>query len=368
MGIMTGQYDSLKPLAPDIVETFYQTLPKLFVFANDKFLLENRFQAPCACAHTETVALFNRRFGGLLLGAYGFGLYDRLHEEFPACIAMLAGRGIPTESIEALLRAWIIGIQCLVRRQAAQHLVPPLSRLLCCISDLAREAKAEDPPLEGRVGDFYELLTAQNRKFAAEYILSRIRDGMTIEDVYTLILLPALERIRLLWIKNRLTAAVAHTAEDICRYVMFRVIDSVFGERRYPFRALVACMQGEEDVLSAEVFANFLEIKGWSVFFLGHDASEEDIGQALEANRPQVLVLSVASVSQLYPARNLLSQLKSSFPRVRIFAQGRAIMLVRPYFEPLTDAVISGFEQGHTAMLAQVISHAERSSTEDFAP
>lgn len=355
---MTGQHDILKPLAADVVETFYQTLPKLFVFTNDKFLLENRFQGPSACAHAETIAWFNRRFGGLLLGAYGFGLYGRLHEEFPVCIAMLVGRGISAARVDALLRAWIIGIQCLVRRPAAEQLVPPLSRLLSRIAELSRQAEAEDPPLEGRVGEFYDLLIARNRKFAAEYILSRIREGMTIEDVYTLILLPALERIRLLWLKNRLSAAEAHTAEDICRYVMFRVIDSIFGERRYPFRALVACMPGEEDVLSAEVFANFLEIKGWSVSFLGHDASEEDIGRALEANQPQVLVMSVASVSQLYPAQNLLSQLKGGFPHVRIGAQGRAVMLVQQYFEPLTDVMISGFEQGHTAMLDQVISHA----------
>jgi len=346
------------PLSEDIVESFHQSLPKLLVFVNDKFLLENRFQGGRGSSHSETIAEFNHRFSGLLLGVYGFGLYEHLFEEFPNSIAMLIGRGIPAEALGSLLKAWIIGIQCLLRRQVAEQLVPALEHLLSRVAVLAEKAAAPDPPLTGQVQEFFDLLAARNRKFAAEYILSRIRTGTTIEEAYATILLPARERIRLLWLKNRLSAADAATAQDICRYVMFRVVDSVFGERRYPFRALVACMYGEEDVLSAEVFANFLEIKGWSASFLGHDASEDDIVYAVGTSRPQVLVLAIATVAQLYDGRRLLVQLREKFPEVKIVGCGAAVMRSVPYFEPLTDALVTGFEQGHTVMLNLVIPHA----------
>ncbi|MCX8043275.1 MAG: cobalamin B12-binding domain-containing protein [Desulfobacterota bacterium] len=346
------------PLAADSVAVFYHAIPKLLVFISDKILLDSRFQEPCCSEHAETIAEFNRRLSGLLLAAYGFGLYDCLHEAFPECIALLAGRGVPVDRVPMLLQTWIIGIECLIRRSVAEQLVPALHRLTSCSAGLSQQALAPDPPLEGHAGAFYDLLAARNRKFAAEYILSRIREGTSIEDVYGRVLLPARERIKRLWCKNRLSAADVQTAEDICRYVMFRVIDSVFGERRYPFKAMVACVQGEEDPLSAEVLANFLEIKGWSVLFLGHDASDEDVLHAVSVNTPNVVVLSVASVSRLYEGRALLMRLKSEFPGMQVVGYGSAIMRARDAFEPLTNALITGFEQGHAAMLQLVIAHA----------
>jgi len=355
---MTTAAPTFPPLSGDTIEAFRQALPKLLVFVNDKFLLENRFQGSCACGHAEVIEQFNRAFSELLLGVYCFSLYDQLPLEFPGYIAMLESRGIARGSLESLLKAWIIGIQCLVRRPASGKLIPPLEWLLAHAAALAEQAAEAEPPLAEPVRNFFDLLAAKNRKFAAEHILSLIREGRSIEDAYTLILLPALSRIRLLWRKNALSAADEHTAEDICRYVMFRVVDSIFGERRYPFKALVACIQGEENILNAEVFASFLEIKGWSVSFIGHDAPEEDIIHAVATGSPQVVVLSVASVSRLPVARDLLQQLRTRFPEVKIVTEGPAVLLARAAFEPLGNAVISGFEQGHAAMLNLVIPDA----------
>lgn len=355
---MTAALPTFPPLSSDTVEAFRRALPKLLVFVNDKFLLENRFQGTCACEHAEAIEQFNRAFSELLLGVYCFSLYEQLAVQFPGYIAMLESRGIRRESLESLLKAWIIGVQCLVQRPASGRLIPPLEWLLANTAALAVQAAAAEQPLEEPVRKFFDLLAAKNRKFAAEHILSLIREGRSIEDTYTMILLPALSRIKLLWRKNALSAADEHTAEDICRYVMFRVVDSVFGERRYPFKTLVACIQGEENILNAEVFASFLEIKGWSVSFIGHDAPEEDIIHAVATGSPQVVVLSVASVSRLPAARDLLQQLRTRFTEVKTVTEGPAILLAHKDFEPLSDVVISGFEQGHAAMLDLVIPHA----------
>ncbi|MEI6128353.1 MAG: cobalamin B12-binding domain-containing protein, partial [Pseudomonadota bacterium] len=192
----------------------------------------------------------------------------------------------------------------------------------------------------------------------AEYILSRMRDGRSIESVYTAIVLPALQHIRFRWIKNSISAADEHAAGDICRYIIFRIADSIFGERQYPFKALVACLQGEENMLGAEVLANFMEIKGWVVMFLGHDAPDEDIIHALTANSAQIAVLSVSSIARLPAAKSLIRQVRTAVPQVKIILEGRAIFLAREEFQPLADGIVSGFEEGHAAMLTLVTAHA----------
>jgi methanogenic corrinoid protein MtbC1 len=346
------------PLHAETVEAFSLSLPKLLVFVNDKFLLENRFVCDGACSNVELIKSFNRDFGELLLGIYSFSLYEHLADEFTGQIAALAGRGITRAAVESLLKAWTLAVQCLVKRPAADHLIPPIEWLHHNLQ-VVYEHLDEDPlPLDEPLRQYFDLLLAKNRKFAAEYVLSHIRNGFTIENVYASVLLPVLQRIRLLWKKNALSAADAHTAEDICRYVILRVVDSVFGERRYPFKALVACMQGEENMLSAEVFANFLEIKGWAVSFIGHDAPDEDILHAMITNNPQVFVLSASSISRLPAAKSLIPKVRRDLPQIKIVAEGRAVMFAQNDFKDLTDALISGFEDGHKTMLELVIPHA----------
>jgi methanogenic corrinoid protein MtbC1 len=172
------------------------------------------------------------------------------------------------------------------------------------------------------------------------------------------VLLPALTRMRHLWRKNQASAADVYVATDICRYIMFRVMDSIFGERRYPFKALVACVPEEEDTLGSEVFANFLEIKGWTVSYIGHGFSGDDILHAVGIGKPQAVVLSAASIPWLPATRKLAGDIRAAAPQVKLFLEGRAVQLASGVFAPLADGIVGGFDAGHAALLEAVVPHA----------
>ena len=345
--------------AANAAPAFEEALPKLVVFVSDKFALEDRFAcAEAASKHLETVRDFIRSFGDLLLGIYSFDLGDRLMQESAALVLSLVSRGIKPESVTVLLKSWILAIQCLIKRDAADRLIPPLQQL---VKDLPAMYETVNQPLEAlpaEIQAFFDLLMAKNRKFAAELILSRIRDGASIERVYEQLLLPALERMRLLWLQNRVSAVDERAADDISRYVILRVMDSIFSERRYPFKALVACMPGEQEALDVEVFANFLEIKGWSVYFLGSDVSVADIMYAVMKNSPQAVVLSVSSIAGLPEAWRLIAQIREKYPHIKIALQGRAAILARERLSASADLAISALEQGHSELLQKVLSDA----------
>jgi len=345
------------PVAPEAVDAFRGALPKLLVFAGDKFLLDAR-TAGGIPQHNEIAVGFIKNFGELLLGVYEFSLYDALPEEFTRLAAELSTRGVPPEHIRALLKSWVLGIQCLVKSPHAGKLIPPLEWLLRNAERMCLRPESPGALPDERARRFFDLLMAKNRKFAAEHVLSCLRDGLSIENIYTGVLLPALRHIRLLWLQNRISAADEHTAGDICRYVVFRVVDSIFGERQYPFRVLVACMQGEENVLGAEVLAHFLEIKGWVVSFSGHDASDEDILSAAVTSKPQVLLLSVSSIARLPAAKALIESVQQKLTETKIVLEGRAAVLAQSALAPPADGIISGFEEGHKSMLAMVTAHA----------
>jgi methanogenic corrinoid protein MtbC1 len=348
-----------KPVSSAALEFFIQSLPKLLVFVNEKFQLENKFLCDDACCKNEgLVEDFNRKFAALLAGVYEFSLFNHFADEFSWLLAEHESRGLKRTFLEPDLKAWILGINSMIRRPESAELVQPLDCLHRYLPMVYAQLEAAEPALDEKAGQFVEHLLRKNRKFATEFIIALIREGATIEQAYTQVLLPALTRMRHLWRKNQVSAADVYVATDICRYIIFRVMDSIFGERKYPFKALVACVPDEEDVLGSEVFANFLEIKGWSISYIGHGFSAEDILHAIDIGKPQAVVLSAASISWLPSARKLIGQIRAAAPQTKIFLEGRAVQLSRSAFEPLAEGIVSGFDAGHAALLDAVVPHA----------
>lgn len=348
-----------KPVSSAALDLFMQSLPKLLIFVNEKFQLENRFLCEeVSCKKNDLVEDFNRKFGALLSGVYEFSLFAHFADEFSLLLAEHESRGLSRAFLDPDLKAWILGINSMIRRPESAELVQPLDCLHRYLPMVYAQLEAAEPALDEKAGQFAGHLLRKNRKFAAEFIIALIREGATIEQAYMQVLLPALTRVRGLWRKNEVSAADVYVATDICRYIMFRVMDSIFGERKYPFKALVACVPDEEDVLGSEVFANFLEIKGWTVSYIGHGFSAADILHAIDTGKPQAVVLSAASISWLPATRKLIGQIRATAPQVKIFLEGRALQLSRGAFEPLVDGIVSGFDAGHAALLETVVPHA----------
>jgi methanogenic corrinoid protein MtbC1 len=348
-----------KPVSRTAFDLFCRDLPKLLVFVNEKFQLENMFLCEGAgCTRTDLVEDFNRKFGELLTGVYDFSLFEHFADEFSWLVAEQESRGLKRTFLESDLKAWILGINSMIRRPESAELVQPIDCLHRYMPAVYAQLEAGEPELDEKARQFVDQLLRKNRKLASESLLALIRAGLTIEQAYAQVLLPALTIVRHLWRKNQISAADVYVATDICRYTIFRVMDSIFGERKYPFKTLVACVPDEEDVLGSEVFANFLEIKGWTVSYIGHGFSAEDILHAISTNKPQVVILSVVSISWLPAAKKLIEQIRHTVPQVKIVMEGRAVQRARSAFEPLVEAIVSGLDEGHRTMLAMVMPHA----------
>jgi methanogenic corrinoid protein MtbC1 len=353
------QRTPIAPVSPEARTAFSGHMPRLLVFVNDKFSLENRFSGAVSSASSaELIAGFNRQFGELLAGVYEFSLYEELAGEFVPHITTLESRGIGLPVIDSLLKSWIMAIQSNLTPGLSGELVQPLQWLLRSLGKLHEASAGQAAELDKDAQTFTQYILQRNRKFAAETLLSLIREGMSIEDAYTRVLLPSLEHIERRWRKNDLCIAEEHVANDICRYVMFRVIDSIFGERKYPFKALVTCMPDERHTLGAEIFANFLEIKGWSVYFAGQAGSRDEILHAVTMSRPQVVVLSVPSIAGLPAARDLAVAIRAAHAQMHIVTEGRAALLARSKLETALDGTLAGFEAGHAHMLSLVMPDA----------
>lgn len=342
----------------EAVQAFQGNLPRLLVFVTERCSLRNRYSPAAGRADDDRLALFNTRLGNLLSAVFEFDLATVLPEEFARHARQLQGSGTPPDRILDAVASWIMAVRSSLSRSAADQLCPLLEQLQRHVTVLLQPESAPEPVLGNEARTFLDYLLQRNRKFAAESLLSCMRRGMSVQETYTVALLPALEAVDLLQRTRKICIADTRIAEDICRYVMFRVIDSIFGERKYPFKVIVACMPRESHTLTGEVFANYLEIRGWTVFFVKNTESTDEILHAVAMTAPQAVVVSTASPECLPAARHFISQVKGLNPPVHLFAEGRAAALAAPLLCTRVSAILSGFDRGHEQMLSEVMPHA----------
>jgi len=340
------------PISPAALTAFRHTLSQLIVFTNEKFKLESAYAgAGATTINTAHIEQFNNNLAGLLNGVYEFNLFSNLDGEFIRLTGILTARGAGRDIIEAGLKAWIMALQTLIKRPESEELTAPLINLIKHFSSLWACAEVTPPQLEGSALRLHDYLIGRNRKFAAETVLELLRTGTTIEQAYQGTLLPALLNIQLKQRQGTITTAQEQAAADICRYIMYRVLDSIFNERRLPFKILAACMPSEHDLLGSELFANYLEVQGWSLLFVRESSTTDETMQAAASFKPHALLLSAASIQSLPYAVEMAAALRKTYPQIRIAFEGRAAQLACESLCDHGDAIVSGFENGHQTLL-----------------
>jgi hypothetical protein len=339
-------------ISPAALAAFRHAVPRLLVFTNEKFKLESAYAgADASTVNAAHIEQFNSDLAGLLSGVYAFNLFGNLDGEVIRLAGILTAHGAGRGIIEAGLKAWVMALQTIIKRPESEELTAPLISIIQRFTSLWARAEVAPPQLDGPALRLHDFLLDRNRKFAAETVLEMLRSGTTIEQAYQGTLLPALLNIQLKQRQGIVTAAQEQAASDICRYIMYRVLDTIFNERRLPFKILAVCMPFEQDLLGSELFANFLEVQGWSLLFMRETHTTDETVQAAASFEPHIVLLSASSIQSLPHAAELASIIRQHYPRTRIAFEGRSAQLARESLCEYGDAIVSGFENGHQTLL-----------------
>jgi methanogenic corrinoid protein MtbC1 len=136
----------------------------------------------------------------------------------------------------------------------------------------------------------------------------------TIDDLkhfYIDVVCPVMYRIGLLWEKNEISVAEEHLATAIvgritaALYPLFANVDVCRG------KAVVTAGPNEFHELGARMLADFLEMEGWDVTYLGANTPKEELLAILKPQKPFMVALSVATVFNLDNARQTIEMVKS---------------------------------------------------------
>lgn len=347
-----AEFTKLSRISKEAIASFSHSLPRLVFLVNEKFAMENKFccEKPLG-TYIEFLKDLHKNFGDTLLAIYEFNLYQALIEEFSWLVSALHYRGFEREYFDKLLDAWIMSIHGTIEPSFSRELVQPLRILQRNLSEFLKRSEITSEPESHAQREFTDLLLEKRRRDATDYMMGLLEKGSQPGEVCSGVLMPGLRRIGIMWQKNKISAADEHAATEICRYIIFRLCDSIPREKPLPYKALVSCVPGEEHEMGAEIMASYLESKGWRVYFIGHSAPEQDNIDAITKHKPDVVFLSVTLISNLPETVEFLKKVRKISSEVKIVLGGKAAVAAKETIQKFTDAVIDDYQEVHSKAL-----------------
>lgn len=165
-------------------------------------------------------------------------------------------------------------------------------------------------------------LLAGERQAVLDVIVEEgIGRGATIPELYLHVIQPALYLIGQLWEEERIGVAEEHLATDLSRHVLAHLHPFLPCEPRNGTPTVVASVEGETHDLGARVIADFLEMGGFDVRYVGANVPTQSLIALVHERKPRLLALSVTCAAHL-PA------LRDTVIAVREIAGNRIVVAV----------------------------------------
>jgi len=347
-----AEFTKLSRISEEAIASFRHSLPRLVFLVNEKFAVENKFccEKPLG-TYIEFLKDLHKNFGDTLLAIYEFSLYQALIQEFSWFVSVLHYRSFERGYFEKMLDAWIMAIHGTIEPSFSRELVQPLRILQRNLSEFLKRSELTSEPESHAQREFTDLLLEKRRRDATDYMMGLLEKGSQPGEVCSGVLMPGLRRIGIMWQKNKINAADEHAATEICRYIIFRLCDSIPREKPLPYKALVSCVPGEEHEMGAEIMASYLESKGWRVYFVGHSAPEQDNIDAITKHKPDVVFLSVTLISNLPETVEFLEKVREISSELKIVLGGKAAVTAKETIQKFIDAVIDDYQEVHSKAL-----------------
>jgi MerR family transcriptional regulator, light-induced transcriptional regulator len=135
---------------------------------------------------------------------------------------------------------------------------------------------------------------AGDRRAALRLVVDEgLASGVPLSSLYLDVIQAAQYRIGELWQANRISVAQEHLATAISQIAVAELYRALECEPSNGKRALVSCVGGELHELGTRITADFFEMAGFDVRYLGANVPTDTLLGMVREDPPDLLVLSV---------------------------------------------------------------------------
>ena len=180
--------------------------------------------------------------------------------------------------------------------------------------------------LDGLCARYVAAQLAGDRREALRIVLEDgLSRGHAVRDLQAQVVQAAQREIGRLWQINRISIAQEHMATAISHVVMSRLFDEARAEPRLGRKVVVACIEGEYHEFPARIVADFLDLGGFDVRYLGANVPTDDLMRMLREEKPDLLALSVTMSFNVAALRRVVTRLRLEHPTLPVLVGGHAL-------------------------------------------
>ena len=150
--------------------------------------------------------------------------------------------------------------------------------------------------------------------------------GVSRAEIYLQVLAPAQARIGERWHRGAIGIAEEHLATTITMGIMDFLRRGMRPQPALGFRAVVTPVEGDRHTIGARFVADFLEMDGWDIDFLGTDTPARDLGKFVRQRGVDLVALSSTLPESLLNVRAAADAIRApDEPTPKILLGGRAL-------------------------------------------
>lgn len=195
------------------------------------------------------------------------------------------------------------------------------------------EYEPETSPWENEISEYMEALFSKDMHRALELVQKFTERGIPATTVYVDILAESMRRVGELWHTAKITVDAEHYCTSVTQMAMAQMYPAFFSKKRKNRTILCACPGTELHEIGARMVADLFENDGWNGIFLGAAVPQDAMLEAIRADKPDIVALSVTMPQHLITCAELVQAIRKEFPDIRIAVGGGAFRSTHELWE-----------------------------------
>lgn len=342
-GIQRGP--SIGPIPPEAAGAYAQNARDLADRVSQLVLRYPRLAALLNGSSARLLEVNHRNHAAFVAEILRTGNFQLLAETLPWVYCAYHNQGVSYNYFPIELAYWKQAIRERLSPADTDPLLAVYDWMLAGHEDTIAAASAfrsPSPPvpeqLSGIYPKFVDALTACDHLTLLDLSRGLLAEGASFPQLLQGLFFPAMVEIGVRWESGRLSIAGEHQATSTAYLVLSRL----YSEQGFPAKnrgkAVVASVVGELHELGAWMVAACLDLDGWEVSFLGADCDQDTLIQAVVAESPRFVALSISMLGHLDEARATIAALRAALgehAQTRILVGGQALLTVPSLVEAL---------------------------------
>ncbi len=159
---------------------------------------------------------------------------------------------------------------------------------------------------------YLDTLLAGDRQGASEMILSAVKSGVTIRDIYLHVFQTSQYEIGRRWQMNEMSVAEEHFCTAATQLIMSQLYPQIFSSERRHRRLVAAAVGGDLHEIGVRMVADFFEMAGWDTYYMGANTPSSGLVSAALEKRADAVAISATMSFHIPAVVEVVAALKSA--------------------------------------------------------